>query len=211
MTIHLYNTLTREKEAFAPIDAKNVRMYVCGPTVYDYAHIGNARPVVVFDTLFRLLRHTYGAAHVTYVRNITDIEDKIMDAAKANGESIADLTQRTTKFYHDDMDALNATRPSREPRATEYVPQMVAIMETLVAKGFAYAAEGHVLFNVPAMPDYGQLSRRSRAGRAGTSNAPPCPVRCWVRCSTSTAAASTSSSRTTRTRSLKAAAHTARR
>ena len=106
MTIHLYNTLTREKEAFAPIDPKNVRMYVCGPTVYDYAHIGNARPVVVFDMLFRLLRHTYGEAHVTYVRNITDIEDKIMDAAKANGESIADLTTRTTKFYHDDMGAL---------------------------------------------------------------------------------------------------------
>ena len=161
MTIHLYNTLTREKEAFAPIDAKNVRMYVCGPTVYDYAHIGNARPVVVFDTLFRLLRHTYGEAHVTYVRNITDIEDKIMDAAKANGESIADLTTRTTRFYHDDMGALNAMRPSKEPRATEYVPQMIAIMETLIAKGFAYAAEGHVLFNVPAMPDYGQLSRRS--------------------------------------------------
>src|SRR5687767_10140627 len=131
MTIHLYNTLTREKEAFAPIDAKNVRMYVCGPTVYDYAHIGNARPVVVFDTLFRLLRHTYGEAHVTYVRNITDIEDKIMDAAKANGESIADLTTRTTKFYHDDMSALNAMRPTQEPRATEYVPQMIAIMEAL--------------------------------------------------------------------------------
>ncbi|HKP27245.1 MAG TPA: cysteine--tRNA ligase [Dongiaceae bacterium] len=161
MTIHLYNTLTREKEAFAPIDPKNVRMYVCGPTVYDYAHIGNARPVVVFDTLFRLLRHTYGAEHVTYVRNITDIEDKIMDAAKANGESIAALTTRTTQFYHDDMGALNAMSPTQEPRATEFVPQMIAIMETLVAKGFAYAAEGHVLFNVPAMEDYGQLSRRS--------------------------------------------------
>jgi cysteinyl-tRNA synthetase len=161
MTIHLYNTLTREKEAFAPIDPRNVRMYVCGPTVYDYAHIGNARPVVVFDTLFRLLRHTYGAAHVTYVRNITDIEDKIMDAAKANGESIAALTARTTKYYHDDMGALNALPPTREPRATDYVPQMIAIMATLVAKGFAYEAQGHVLFHVPAMPDYGQLSRRS--------------------------------------------------
>ena len=161
MTIHLYNTLTREKEAFAPIDPKNVRMYVCGPTVYDYAHIGNARPVVVFDTLFRLLRHVYGAAHVTYVRNITDIEDKIMDAAKANGESIADLTARTTRYYHDDMGALNALPPSREPRATEFVPQMIAIMQALVAKGFAYEAQGHVLFNVPSMPDYGRLSRRS--------------------------------------------------
>ncbi len=161
MTIHLYNTLTREKEVFAPLDPKNVRMYVCGPTVYDFAHIGNARPVVVFDTLFRLLRHAYGAAHVTYVRNITDIEDKIIDAARANGETIGALTARTAKLYHDDMGALNALSPTQEPRATDYVPQMIALMETLVAKGFAYAAEGHVLFNVPAMEDYGQLSRRS--------------------------------------------------
>ena len=161
MTIHLYNTVTREKEVFAPLDPTNVRMYVCGPTVYDYAHIGNARPVVVFDALFRLLCHTYGAAHVTYVRNITDIEDKIMDAAKANDESIAELTTRTTKYYHDDMRALNALPPTKEPRATEYVPQMIAIMQALIAKGFAYEAQGHVLFHVPAMPDYGQLSRRS--------------------------------------------------
>ncbi|HET6619321.1 MAG TPA: cysteine--tRNA ligase [Dongiaceae bacterium] len=161
MTIHLYNTLTREKEAFAPIDPKNVRMYVCGPTVYDFAHIGNARPVVVFDTLFRLLRHVYGEAHVTYVRNITDIDDKIMDAAKESGEDIASITARTTRYFHDDMGALNALRPSREPRATEFVPQMVALMQALVAKGFAYEAQGHVLFNVPSMPDYGRLSRRS--------------------------------------------------
>jgi cysteinyl-tRNA synthetase len=161
MTIHLYNTLTREKEAFAPIDPGNVRMYVCGPTVYDYAHIGNARPVVVFDTLFRLLRHTYGAEHVSYVRNITDIDDKIMDAAKASGEDIGAITARTTQYYHDDMGALNALRPTREPRATEFVPQMIALMQTLIAKGFAYEAEGHVLFHVPAMPEYGQLSRRS--------------------------------------------------
>ena len=161
MTIHLYNTLTREKEVFAPLDPKNVRLYVCGPTVYDFAHIGNARPVVVFDTLFRLLRHTYGAAHVTYVRNITDIDDKIMEAAKESGETIAQVTTRTAKAYHDDMGALGALAPTKEPRATEFVPQMVALMEVLVAKGFAYAAEGHVLFNVPAMPDYGRLSRRS--------------------------------------------------
>src|SRR5262245_41445884 len=158
MSLTLYNTLTRQKERFAPLDAGNVRMYVCGPTVYDFAHIGNARPVVVFDTLFRLLRHTYGDAHVTYVRNITDIEDKIIDAAKANGETISALTARTAKLYHDDMGALNALPPSKEPRATEYVPQMIAILETLVAKGFAYAAEGHVLFHVPAMEDYGRLS-----------------------------------------------------
>src|SRR5688572_3250951 len=142
MTIHLYNTLSREKEAFTPLDDTNVRMYVCGPTVYDFAHIGNARPVVVFDTLFRLLRHVYGEAHVTYVRNITDIDDKIMEAAQESGESIASITTRTTKHFHDDMGALNAMRPSREPRATEFVPEMVALMEVLVAKGFAYAAEG---------------------------------------------------------------------
>jgi cysteinyl-tRNA synthetase len=120
MTIHFHNTLTREKQVFEPIDPKNVRMYVCGPTVWDYAHIGNARPVVVFDVLARLLRHTYGKDHVTYVRNITDIEDKIMDAAKKNGEPIEALTQRTTQWYHDDMGALGRLPPDKEPRATEY-------------------------------------------------------------------------------------------
>src|ERR1041385_5169185 len=128
MELRLYDTLTREKRLFTPVDPARVRMYVCGPTVYDFAHIGNARPVVVFDTLFRLLRHVYGEAHVTYVRNITDIDDKIMDAARRSGEDIAGITARTTKFYHDDMGALNALRPSRETRATEFVPQMVALM-----------------------------------------------------------------------------------
>jgi cysteinyl-tRNA synthetase len=161
MTIHLHNTLTREKQVFEPIDPKNVRMYVCGPTVYDYAHIGNARPVVVFDVLARLLRHTYGKDHVTYVRNITDIEDKIMDAAKQSGETIEQVTQRTTQWYHDDMGALGALPPDKEPRATEYVPQMIAMIAALEKKGHAYAAEGHVLFNVPSMEEYGKLSRRS--------------------------------------------------
>ena len=161
MTIHLYNTLTREKQAFEPLDPKNVRMYVCGPTVWDYAHIGNARPVVVFDVLARLLRHTYGKDHVTYVRNITDIEDKIMDAAKKNGEPIEALTRRTTQWYHDDMGALGALPPDREPRATEFVPQMVAMIARLMELGHAYAAEGHALFHVPSMPDYGRLSKRS--------------------------------------------------
>jgi cysteinyl-tRNA synthetase len=159
--INLYNTLTRKKEPFAPLDPKNVRMYVCGPTVYDYAHIGNARPVVVFDTLFRLLRHLYGADHVTYVRNITDVDDKIIKAAADNGEPIAALTARTAKAYQDDMVALGALTPTHQPRCTETIPQMVALIETLIAKGFAYAAEGHVLFHVPKMADYGQLSRRS--------------------------------------------------
>jgi cysteinyl-tRNA synthetase len=161
MTIHLHNTLTREKQVFEPIDPKNVRMYVCGPTVWDYAHIGNARPVVIFDVLARLLRHTYGKEHVTYVRNITDIEDKIMDAARQNGEPIEALTKRTTQWYHDDMGALGALPPDKEPRATEYVPQMIAMIAVLVKKGHAYAAEGHVLFNVPSMEEYGRLSKRS--------------------------------------------------
>jgi cysteinyl-tRNA synthetase len=161
MNIHFHNTLTRDKQAFEPIDPKNVRMYVCGPTVYDYAHIGNARPVVVFDVLARLLRHTYGKDHVTYVRNITDIEDKIMEAAKQNGETIEQVTKRTTQWYHDDMDALGALPPDKEPRATEYVSHMIDMIGTLEKKGHAYAAEGHVLFNVPSMEDYGRLSKRS--------------------------------------------------
>jgi len=159
--INLYNTLTRKKEPFAALDPKNVRMYVCGPTVYDFAHIGNARPVVVFDTLFRLLRHVYGAGHVTYVRNITDVDDKIIKAAADNNEPISALTARTAKAYQDDMAALGALTPTHQPRCTETIPQMVALIETLIAKGFAYAAEGHVLFHVPAMAEYGQLSRRS--------------------------------------------------
>jgi len=161
MTIHLYNTLRREKQVFTPIDPANVRMYVCGPTVYDYAHIGNARPVVAFDVLFRLLRHVYGADHVTYARNITDIDDKIMAASVETGESIASITDRTTGWYHDDMAALGAMSPNHEPRATAFVPQMVELIEQLIVKGHAYAAEGHVLFNVPSMADYGSLSGRS--------------------------------------------------
>jgi cysteinyl-tRNA synthetase len=161
MTIHLYNTLLREKQVFEPIDAQNVRMYVCGPTVYDYAHIGNARPVVAFDVLYRLLRHVYGADHVTYARNITDIDDKIMAAAHQSGESIDSITNRTTGWYQSDMAALNALPPDHEPRATAFVPQMIKLIEELIAKGYAYEAEQHVLFNVPAMSDYGQLSNRS--------------------------------------------------
>jgi cysteinyl-tRNA synthetase len=159
--IHLYNTLTRAKELFAPIDPADVRMYVCGPTVYDYAHIGNARPVVVFDTLFRLLRHVYGEAHVTYVRNVTDVDDKIIERAAKTGEDIRALTERTFAAYEADMTALNALPPTRQPRATEHIAEMIAMIGKLIAGGHAYVAEGHVLFNVPSMPDYGQLSRRS--------------------------------------------------
>jgi len=159
--IKLHNTATRRKEVFTPIDRDNVRMYVCGPTVYDRAHLGNARPVVVFDVLFRLLRHVYGADAVTYVRNFTDVEDKINDRAKATGRPITDITDETIQWYHDDMDALGTLRPTHEPRATAYIPQMVAMIETLIAKGVAYVAEGHVLFGVDDYANYGQLSGRS--------------------------------------------------
>jgi cysteinyl-tRNA synthetase len=160
--LQIHNTLTRRKQVFEPIDPKNVRMYVCGPTVYDFAHIGNARPVVVFDVLARLLRRIYGDDKVTYVRNITDVEDKIIDRARKNGEPIADLTARTTRQYHEDMAAIGALAPDIEPRATAHIGEMIAMIETLIAKGHAYEAEGHVLFHVPSMPDYGRLSGRNR-------------------------------------------------
>ncbi|MBB4304024.1 cysteinyl-tRNA synthetase [Rhodobium orientis] len=159
--LKLYNTLSREKEAFSPIDPANVRMYVCGPTVYDFAHIGNARPAIVFDVLFRLLRYLYGADHVTYVRNITDVDDKINARAAERGISIRELTEETARVYHDDIDALNVLRPTVEPRATEHIAEMIAMVEKLVENGHAYAADGHVLFDVPSMDDYGRLSRRS--------------------------------------------------
>jgi cysteinyl-tRNA synthetase len=161
MGLVLYNTLTRRKEAFEPIDRNRVRIYVCGPTVYDFAHIGNARPVIVFDVLYRLLRRLYGTEHVKYVRNITDVDDKINAAAKANGETIRALTERTAKAFHDDMAALGALPPDLEPRATEHIAPMIAMIERLIAGGFAYEAEGHVLFEVKKMPEYGRLSGRS--------------------------------------------------
>jgi cysteinyl-tRNA synthetase len=162
MALTLYNTLTRRKEPFEPLDPTRVRLYVCGPTVYDRAHIGNARCYVGFDVLYRLLREIYGRAHVAYVRNITDIDDKINAAARKNSEPIASLTARTTAAFHEDMAALGALAPDVEPRATEHVPEMIAMIERLIAGGHAYVAEGHVLFAVASDPDYGQLSRRSR-------------------------------------------------
>ena len=166
MTLRLHNTLTRDKVDFKPIDDKNVRMYVCGPTVYDFAHIGNARPVVVFDVLYRLLKRLYPAPDhkVTYVRNITDVDDKINARAQESGRPIEDITKETAAQFHADMAALGALPLPRkyEPRATDHIPEMVAMIETLIAKGFAYEAEGHVLFSVPAMDDYGRLSRRDR-------------------------------------------------
>ncbi len=162
MALSLYNTLSRRKERFEPIDPANVRLYVCGPTVYDYAHIGNARPVVVFDVLYRLLRCLYGEHCVTYVRNITDVDDKIIEAARRSGERIDAVTERFAAVFRSDMAALGALPPDVEPRATEHIAEMTAMIEQLIARGHAYAADGHVLFSVATMPDYGRLSRRSR-------------------------------------------------
>ncbi|MCF2872847.1 cysteine--tRNA ligase [Octadecabacter sp. G9-8] len=170
MAIKLYNTKVRKKVDFEPIDPDNVRMYVCGPTVYDRAHLGNARPVIVFDTLFRLLRHTYGADHVTYVRNFTDVDDKINATALARQEAGADgtledlIAQRsdeTIAWYLEDMAAVGAMEPTQMPRATQYIAQMIAMIEDLIAKGHAYAAEGHALFRVRSYTEYGALSGRS--------------------------------------------------
>ena len=169
MTLTLYNTLTRRKEPFQPIDPGNVRMYVCGPTVYDYAHIGNARPVIVFDVLFRLLRHIYGEKRVTYARNITDVEDKINARAAEEypglplNEAIHLVTSKTEKQFHADIAALGVLPPTVEPRATEHIPEMVRLCEALVANGHAYVAQDHVLFDVSSMPDYGRLANRSLA------------------------------------------------
>ncbi len=168
--IRLTNTKTRKKEVFTPIDPENVRMYVCGPTVYDRAHIGNARPVIVFDVLFRLLRHVYGEDHVTYVRNFTDVDDKINAEAQRRKDAgdprtleelIRERTDETIRWYHDDMGALGNLTPSAEPRATEYIAQMIAMITDLIARGHAYEKEGHVLFRVRSYKDYGKLSGRS--------------------------------------------------
>jgi cysteinyl-tRNA synthetase len=156
----LYNTLTRGKEVFEPLNPGHVGMYVCGPTVYDRAHIGNARPVIVFDVLYRLLRTMYPS--VRYVRNITDVDDKINQRAKDSGEPISAITERTTRMFHEDIAALNCLAPDVEPRATAHITHMIAMIERLIAKGHAYEAEGHVLFQVSSMADYGALSRRSQ-------------------------------------------------
>jgi cysteinyl-tRNA synthetase len=167
MELKLYDTLTREKRVFTPLDLASVRMYVCGPTVYDFAHIGNARPVIVFDVLFRLLRHIYGAAHVTYVRNITDVDDKINARAAEEypalplNEAIRKVTEKTDRQFHEDVAALGCLPPNVEPRATEHIAEMRTLIERLVKSGNAYVEREHVLFNVPSMPDYGALSKRS--------------------------------------------------
>ena len=160
MTLSLYNTLNRQKEVFEPADPDRVTMYVCGPTVYNYAHIGNARPAVVFDVLFRLLKTHYG--DVVYARNITDIDDKIIKAASEQDIAIDAITEKFTRIYREDMAALGVLTPTIEPKATETLEEMIAMMRTLIEAGHAYAAEGHVLFNVPSFSDYGQLSKRNR-------------------------------------------------
>ena len=173
MDLRLYDTLTKEKRTFVPLDPANVRMYVCGPTVYDFAHIGNARPVIVFDVLFRLLRHLYGADHVTYVRNITDVEDKINERAARDfpglplNEAIRKVTEVTGKQFHADVTALGSLPPTFEPRATDFVlpradgkTDMVTLIKQLIARGHAYEAGGEVLFDTQSMPDYGMLSGR---------------------------------------------------
>ena len=169
--IRLRNTLTRRVERLVPLDwregsgvpeaDRRVRMYVCGPTVYDRAHLGNARSAVVYDVLFRLLRHVYGAERVIYVRNLTDIDDKIIARARETGRPVEEITEETIRWYHEDMDALGCLRPTHEPRATEYLAQMIAMIEALIARGHAYEAEGHVLFGVASYDAYGRLSGRS--------------------------------------------------
>jgi cysteinyl-tRNA synthetase len=177
MELKLYDTLSREKRAFVPIDPSNVRMYVCGPTVYDFAHIGNARPVIVFDVLFRLLRHLYGAAHVTYVRNITDVDDKINARAAERGIPIRELTEETYANFKADVAALGCLAPTIEPRATEHIEEMKTLIERLVASGHAYVADDHVLFDVPSMPDYGRLARRSLDEMIAGARVDPAPYK----------------------------------
>jgi cysteinyl-tRNA synthetase len=160
--MQLYNSLAAEKQTFEPADPNRVTMYVCGPTVYNFAHIGNARPAVVFDLLYRLLRRRFGPEHVVYARNITDIDDKMMAAAKERGIKTSDVAAEFEAAYLADMGALGVMAPDIDPHCTHHVPEMIAMAKTLIAKGHAYEAEGHVLFSVPSFDDYGNLSRRSR-------------------------------------------------
>lgn len=159
--IYLHNTLKQRKDKFIPIDANNVRMYVCGPTVYDKAHLGNAKTPVVYDVLYRLLCYVYGKEHVTYVSNITDVDDKILNKHKETGKSIREITEQTYNWYIDDMKKLNVLSPNYRPRATEYIPEMIKLVELLLKNGHAYIADKQVLFDVDSMPNYGFLSGRA--------------------------------------------------
>ena len=155
MNLSVFNTLTRKKELFVPLDENHIRMYVCGPTVYDRAHIGNARPIIVFDTLYRLLKYLY--PKVTYVRNITDVDDKIIKKSQESGEPIDVITQKTTHFFHEDIAELNALPPDIEPCATQHISEMIDLVQRLIDNGYAYEAQGHVLFSVSKMKNYGML------------------------------------------------------
>ena len=161
MSLNLYDTFSNSKKKFEPIDPKNIRMYVCGPTVYDYPHVGNARPVIVFDILFRILQNLYGTEHVTYVRNITDIDDKIINASQENNEDINELTSRTINYFHTDAKYIGAMEPSFEPRATDHIDEMINIIETLIEKNYAYVAENNVLFSSTKFSKYGSLSGKN--------------------------------------------------
>ena len=161
MPLQIYDTFSNEKKLFEPIDPSNVRMYVCGPTVYDFPHVGNARPVIVFDLLFRLLRRIYGVDNVTYVRNITDVDDKIITAASENNEDIKSLTERTIKFFHDDANYIGALEPTFEPKATDYINDMIEIISSLIEKDYAYVSEDNVLFSASKFSKYGQLSGKN--------------------------------------------------
>ena len=161
MSLNLYDTFSNSKKKFEPIDPKNIRMYVCGPTVYDYPHVGNARPVIVFDILFRILQNVYGTEHVTYVRNITDVDDKIINASQENNEDINELTSRTINYFHTDAKYIGAMEPSFEPRATDHIDEMINIIETLIEKNYAYVAENNVLFSSTKFSKYGSLSGKN--------------------------------------------------
>ena len=161
MSLNLYDTFSNSKKKFEPIDPKNIRMYVCGPTVYDYPHVGNARPVIVFDILFRILQNLYGKEHVTYVRNITDVDDKIINASQENNEDINELTSRTINYFHADAKYIGAMEPSFEPRATDHIAEMINIIETLIEKNYAYVAENNVLFSSTKFSKYGSLSGKN--------------------------------------------------
>ena len=158
--LKIYNSISNKKETFIPVDKNNIRVYACGPTVYNYAHIGNARMAVVFDTLVRVLRDSY--PKVTYVSNITDIDDKIIDAANELKVSIEEITQKYTNIYNDDMSKLLVKAPDMQPKATEYIPEMITLIEDLIKKNHAYEKDGHVLFHVPSYENYGSLSKRNR-------------------------------------------------
>ena len=161
MTLHLYDTSSKSKRLFEPIDSSNIRMYVCGPTVYDYPHVGNARPIIVFDILFRVLQHVYGEKSVTYVRNITDVDDKIIATAKENNEEAHNLTERTISYFHDDSNYVGTLSPTVEPKATDHISEMIDIIEILIQKELAYESEGNVLFSTRKFNDYGKLSGKN--------------------------------------------------